>query len=65
MAKKPYTEITRRPSPHGEGRLKFFRIIHEFVDVKSLPARGGWIEIFSNLNDYRCSNVPPRTGRVD
>ena len=34
-----------RPSPHGEGGLKFYFISIEINDILSLPPRGGWIEI--------------------
>ena len=35
-----------RPSPHGEGGLKLvIKLVTQFIDW-SLPAWGGWIEMF-------------------
>ena len=38
-------KIAVRPSPCGEGGLKYRRGIHEVYRRPSLPVRGGWIEI--------------------
>ena len=36
---------TVRPSPHGEGGLKYLHGVLRDTDYASLPTRGGWIEI--------------------
>ena len=37
--------VTFRPSPHGEGGLKYPERKRQQQRLQSLPARGGWIEI--------------------
>jgi hypothetical protein len=55
------------PSPHGEGGLKFRGITRIEEDVKSLPARGGWIEmqvVYSFAVDVLAS-LPARGGWIE
>ena len=54
-----------RPSPHGEGGLKFRCTVASGTMARSLPTRGGWIEIGESMNGNRVERVPPHTGRVD
>ena len=52
-------------SPHGERGLKYVTLDGEVIAVKSLPARGAWIEIPRALSPADISVVAPRTGSVD
>ncbi len=40
-------------------------LLKDTVTIKSLPARGAWIEILHNRNDLRKKRVAPREGSVD
>ena len=42
----------RRPSPHGEGGLKWLSRTQTSTPCMSLPTRGGWIEIMK-MNPLR------------
>ena len=53
------------PSPHGEGGLKFKCPPDATCPSKSLPTRGGWIEIILSVDIEQQLSVPPHTGRVD
>ena len=54
-----------RPSPHGEGGLKFMMQRRKSRNMQSLPTRGGWIEMPITIMRRAEVMVPPHTGRVD
>ena len=41
----PVMSIFTRPSPHGEGGLKYKGFAFHVFNLQSLPAWGGWIEM--------------------
>ena len=57
----------QRPSPHGEGGLKFLILpIRPDVD-RSLPTRGGWIEIMPDERTLvaLAASLPTRGGWIE
>ena len=56
-----------RPSPHGEGGLKYVLNVRLSGTQMSLPTRGGWIEIDDNgrvcWEDHR--SLPTRGGWIE
>ena len=56
----------RRPSPHGEGGLKFWAISDKTSQYLSLPTRGGWIEMaICELTEERTESLPTRGGWIE
>ena len=53
------------PSPRGEGGLKLPQYTVCGTVARSLPTRGGWIEISITAVALLFAIVPPPTGRVD
>ena len=54
-----------RRSPHGERGLKYIFADFYSSEIKSLPARGAWIEIWKGCKEIWANVVAPRTGSVD
>ena len=52
-------------SPRGERGLKLLIVVTVINVVKSLPARGAWIEIDSAPQPEASVAVAPREGSVD
>ena len=52
-------------SPHGERGLKCKKVGYAVKKIRSLPARGAWIEISGCPYISRQCVVAPRTGSVD
>ena len=67
MGKPPLPAFRRRcPSPHGEGGLKYALIDADGVGPKSLPSRGGWIEIWEYpLLIGAMTSLPSRGGWIE
>ncbi len=60
-----YTAAASR-SPHGERGLKFKFIIEDFLPLKSLPARGAWVEMtVTGAKFLQAKSLPARGAWVE